>query len=162
MRLPQLTFGKVLAGTAVALVVTTGTAYAHGMVNSGDIVNGSIRSVDIGNSQVRTADIQNSTIRRSDLAFDVPVTLAALVQSNGTLSRGIGAISANNTSTGVYTVTFNRSVAGCFANVTGTGDQHDEMASSLSGSTVTVDIEDPDEEDVQNNSSFFLTVVCPA
>ncbi|MDZ5622760.1 hypothetical protein [Nocardioides bizhenqiangii] len=222
MRLPQLSFGKILAGTAVVLVATTGTAYAHGMINSADIVNGSIRSVDIGSGEVKSVDIGNSTIRsadifnggvksddvldnsltaddlasgsvgqleiqtdgvaateiaddsidsgeiqngtlaRADLNFDVPVVLAALVQSNGTLSRGIGATASSRTDTGIYTVTFNQSIGNCFANVTGTGDQHDEMASTLSGSVVTVDIEDPDQEDVQNDASFFLTVVCPA
>ncbi len=67
MRLPQLTFGKVLAGTAVVLVLTTGTAYAHGLINSADIVNGSIRSVDIGNGEVKSDDIGNSTIRSADI-----------------------------------------------------------------------------------------------
>ena len=67
MRLPQLTFGKVLAGTAVVLLATTGTAYAHGMINSGDIVNGSIRSVDIGTGEVKSADIGTGTIRSADI-----------------------------------------------------------------------------------------------
>ena len=67
MRLPQLTFGKVLAGTAVVLVMTTGTAYAHGLVNSADIVNGSIRSVDIGSGEVKSDDIDNATIRSADI-----------------------------------------------------------------------------------------------
>ena len=67
MRLPQLTFGKVLAGTAVVLVVTTGTAYAANTVGSNDIINGSIRSVDIGSGEVKGGDIGNSTIRSADI-----------------------------------------------------------------------------------------------
>ncbi len=67
MRLPQLTFGKVLAGTAVVLVVTTGTAYAANTVGSTDIINGSIKSIDIGQGEVKGGDIGNSTIRSADI-----------------------------------------------------------------------------------------------
>jgi hypothetical protein len=67
MRLPQLTFGKVLGGTAVLLVLTTGAAYAHGPVTSADIVNGTIRSIDIGSGEVKSGDIGNSTIRSADI-----------------------------------------------------------------------------------------------
>ena len=67
MRLPQLTFGRVLGGTAVLLVLTTGAAYAHGPVTSADIVNGTIRSVDIGSGEVKGGDIGNGTIRSADI-----------------------------------------------------------------------------------------------
>ena len=67
MRLPQLTFGKVLAGTAVVLVLTTGTAYAHGPITSADIVNGSIRSVDIGSGEVKGRRHRQRTIRSADI-----------------------------------------------------------------------------------------------
>ena len=67
MRLPKITFGKVLAGTAVVLVVTTGTAYAHGPITSGDIVNGTIRSIDIGTGEVKSVDIGTGTIRSADI-----------------------------------------------------------------------------------------------
>lgn len=67
MRLPKLTFGKVLGGTAVVLVLTTGTAYAHGMVNSAEIVNGTIRSIDIGTGQVKSVDIKNGTVNSADV-----------------------------------------------------------------------------------------------
>lgn len=67
MRLPQLTFGKVLGGTAVLLLVTTGAAYAHGPITSADIVNGTIRSVDIGTGEVKGGDIGNGTIRSTDI-----------------------------------------------------------------------------------------------
>jgi hypothetical protein len=67
MRLPQLTFGKVLGGTAVVLVLTTGAAYAHGPVSSADIVNGTIRSIDIGSGQVKSVDILNGTVGSPDV-----------------------------------------------------------------------------------------------
>jgi hypothetical protein len=66
MRLPHISFGKVLAGTAVLLAVTTGTAYAI-TVTSADIVNGTIRSVDIGTGEVKGVDIGNGTIRSADI-----------------------------------------------------------------------------------------------
>ena len=67
MRLPQLTFGRVLAGTAVVLVLTTGTAYAANTVGSSDIINGSIKSIDIGSGEVKGGDIGNGTIRSADI-----------------------------------------------------------------------------------------------
>ena len=68
MRIPQLTFGKVLGGTAVLLLVTTGTAYAANTVGSGDIINGSIRSVDIKNNTLTSADVLGDTLTDTDLA----------------------------------------------------------------------------------------------
>lgn len=67
MRLPQLTFGKVLAGTAVVLLATTGTAYAANTVGSSDIINGSIQSIDIKNGTIKSEDILNGTIRGVDI-----------------------------------------------------------------------------------------------
>ena len=90
MRLPQLTFGKVLAGTAVVLVLTTGTAYAANTIASGDIINGEVKtqdldsdavtgskiapdavgSSDISSNAVKSGDILNATITTSDVKND--------------------------------------------------------------------------------------------
>lgn len=67
MRLPQLTFGKVLAGTAVVLLATTGTAFAAANVTSADIVNGTIQTVDIKNNAVTAAKIADGAVGSSEI-----------------------------------------------------------------------------------------------
>ncbi len=67
MRLPQLTFGKVLAGTAVLLVATSGTAYAANTIGSGDIIDGSIKSVDVKDEGLTSVDYLNNNIKSEDL-----------------------------------------------------------------------------------------------
>jgi len=67
MRLPQITFGKVLAGTAVVLVATTGTAYAANTVGSGDIINNSIKSEDIRDGAVGSIDLVDGNVKSVDL-----------------------------------------------------------------------------------------------
>lgn len=68
MRLPKPTLGKVLAGTAVLLLVTTGGAYAAATVTSADIVDHTIQSIDIKNGAVRGVDILNGTVQSVDVA----------------------------------------------------------------------------------------------
>lgn len=84
----KLTFANVMATTAVALVLTTGTAYAAATITGADIVNHSIaqadiapnslgtnvlkddgvRSVDIRDGEVTPADVLDETLGASDLA----------------------------------------------------------------------------------------------
>jgi len=68
MRLPQLTFGKVLAGTAVLLVTTSGAAYAAGStVGSFEIIDDSIKSIDIKNESILTSDILDGQVKSVDI-----------------------------------------------------------------------------------------------
>ena len=67
MKLPQLTFGRVLAGTVLVLVATTGTAYAAATIGSADIIDDSIRSVDLKNETIKSVDILNGTVRSADV-----------------------------------------------------------------------------------------------
>ena len=83
MRLPQRTIGKVLLGTAVVLVLATGTTYAAATIGSGDIVNGSIRSIDIKNGTVAGVDIKNESVKSNDIRTDAVTTSEVL---DGTLT----------------------------------------------------------------------------
>lgn len=67
MRLPKPTFGKVLAGTAVLLLATTGTAYAANTVGSGDIIDDSVLSVDIKNETLQSVDVLNNSLISADI-----------------------------------------------------------------------------------------------
>ena len=155
-------------GVAVAFLLATNplVAQAAGFITSADIVNSTIKGKDVKNESLKGKDVKDGSLTSSDLAAGTipagPVHLTASVTYLGVLTSGIGATNATRKSTGTYEVTFNRTIANCFANVTATVDQRDESVPFLEGSTVTVDIEDPDNADVQNDSSFFLTLVCPA
>jgi hypothetical protein len=67
MKTPRPTFGKILAGTAVVLVATTGTAYAANTVGSDDIIDDSIQSVDIKNETVTSVDVLNNSLASADI-----------------------------------------------------------------------------------------------
>jgi len=83
MRLPQITFGKVLAGTAVVLVATTGTAYAAATVGSDDIINNSIKSEDIRDGNVKSVDLKNGGVRSVDILNE---TVASVDLLNGSIT----------------------------------------------------------------------------
>jgi hypothetical protein len=67
MRIPKSTVGKILAGAAIVLVATSGTAYAVATITSADIVDETIRTVDIKDETIKGADILNGTIRTVDV-----------------------------------------------------------------------------------------------
>jgi len=67
MRIPQLTFGKLLGGTALLLVVTTGTAYAVDTVGSADIINNSIKSEDVKDGALGSVDLLDGNVKSADL-----------------------------------------------------------------------------------------------
>lgn len=94
MRLPQLTFGKVLVGTTVVLLATTGTAFAAATVTSADIVDGTIRSIDIQDGTVKSRDILNGTVKSADI-LDESLTAADLapdsVGQSEIATDGVGA-----------------------------------------------------------------------
>lgn len=58
---------KVVAGAAVLMLSTTGTAVAANQINSGDIKNDSIKSKDIRNETIRSKDVRNGTVKKKDL-----------------------------------------------------------------------------------------------
>ncbi|KAA1419507.1 hypothetical protein F0U44_13855 [Nocardioides humilatus] len=129
-----MTFGKVLAGTAVLLIWTGGTAYAAATITGADIVDATIKSVDVGDNSVASVDVLNATLTQADLAdgsvgssevtdfslsnADVGV-LFAQVSANGNLAgTGGGAVSAISTSPGTYRISFGRPITACAFSVT--------------------------------------------
>ena len=67
---PTLTFGRVIGGAAVLLLVSAGTAYAANEWTGANIVDGSLTTDDIANNNLQGADIATATIVSSDLAND--------------------------------------------------------------------------------------------
>ena len=49
---PRLTFGRVVGGTAVVLLVTAGTAYAANEWTGANIVDGSLTGADLADNTV--------------------------------------------------------------------------------------------------------------
>ena len=93
MRLPNLTFGKVLAGTATVLVISGGTGYAAARITTADIVDETIKSVDIRNETIRGTDILDGTIRGTDIRNRT--IKRADIEPSARLPRALGVTSNN-------------------------------------------------------------------
>lgn len=91
----RLTFSNVLATFAVALVLTTGTAYAAATITSADIVNGTIAQVDVKPNSLGTNVIKDNGVKSSDIR-DSEVTsidiLDGTVSSADIADDSIGAV----------------------------------------------------------------------
>lgn len=80
-RLPKPTFGKVVAGAAVLMVLTSGTAYAAAHIGSDDIIDNSIKSRDIKNGQLKSVDVKDGGIKTADI-LDGTVTSADIADES--------------------------------------------------------------------------------
>ena len=61
---PTLTFGRVIGGAAVLLLVSAGTAYAANEWTGANIVDGSLTTDDIANNSIQGTDIATGTDRQ--------------------------------------------------------------------------------------------------
>lgn len=125
----RLTYSNVVA-TLALFVALGGSSYAAATIGSGQIKNNSIQSKDVKNRTLQAKDFKRGQLRRGATgakgaqgpqgapgargAAGLPATrLFASVGSDGNLVYGSGAITATRSSTGIYVVTFNRSLTGC-------------------------------------------------
>ncbi|KAA1419467.1 hypothetical protein F0U44_13640 [Nocardioides humilatus] len=131
MRTPRPSVGTIVAGTAVVLLATTGTAYAAATIGSAEIIDDSVRSVDIKNESIASIDILNNSVTTADLrnnsvqSMDVldgtltgdDVTdygltnqdigvLAASINADGSIDHQSGGIVSSKPNTGQYLVSF--------------------------------------------------------
>ena len=83
---PRISFPSAVAGAAVALVLTSGVAYAVDEWTGANIVNGTILSADIKNDNLLSGDIKNATIIAADLA-DAAVSTAKLADGSVTSAK---------------------------------------------------------------------------
>ncbi len=67
---PTLTFGRVIGGAAVLLLLSAGTAYAANEWTGANIVDGSLTTDDIANNSLQGTDIASGTIVSGDIAND--------------------------------------------------------------------------------------------
>lgn len=63
----KLTFSNVIAGIALFVVFTTGTAYAGSQINGNRLVNGTVTGTKLTNNTVQSIDIQNNQVNSGDL-----------------------------------------------------------------------------------------------
>ncbi|MBV9951727.1 MAG: hypothetical protein JO291_07230, partial [Acidimicrobiia bacterium] len=88
----------------------------------------------------------------------------AFIAPDGTLNSGAGVVSTAHPGTGSYTVTFDKDLTGCAALATPSdnANQADIWArvSTDDPTTVELDVEKPDQANVQQDNEVFLHVVC--
>lgn len=81
--IPKLSVPSALAGAAVVLVLSTGTAYAASQITSSDIKNNTIKSVDVRNNTLTGTDIKSNSVTSSDI---VNKTLTGVDVKDGSLT----------------------------------------------------------------------------
>jgi hypothetical protein len=69
-RIPALTFGRVIGGAAVLLLISAGTAYAANEWTGANIVDGSLTTDDLANNTIQGVDIATGAVLSSDIAND--------------------------------------------------------------------------------------------
>jgi hypothetical protein len=88
----------------------------------------------------------------------------AFVAPDGTINAGAGVVSVDHTGTGAYDVTFDKDVTGCalLSSPSDNANQADMWArqSDADPAVVQMDIEKPDQANVQQDNEFFLHIVC--
>ena len=85
----KLTFANVMAGVAVFLVLTTGTAYAAATVTSAMIVNGTIEQVDIKANSLGTNVIKDNGVKSVDIR-DGEITGIDIAATDSIQSNQVG------------------------------------------------------------------------
>ena len=108
----------VIVSVVVALLVFgLGSAVATTLITSAMIKNYTIKNVDIANGAVDGRVVANGSIASGDLSAALRGSLGqlwAVVNADGTLARGRGAVSSASLGVdGQYGVVFNRDVSSC-------------------------------------------------
>ena len=85
----KLTFANVMAGLAVFMVLTTGTAYAAATITSADIVNGTIQQVDIKPNSLGTNVIKDNGVKSVDIR-DGEITGTDIAATDSIQSNQVG------------------------------------------------------------------------
>ena len=140
-----------VVATIALFVALGGGAYAIGVaknsVTSKSIKRGQVKTSDLGRGAVTGAKVKDGSLLKGDFApGEIPrgeqgppgeqgeqgipgtpgadaATLSAYVSATGTLLYGHGATASSSSSTGLYTITFNRDLSGCVAMAnSGTGE----------------------------------------
>ncbi|MBL8775136.1 MAG: hypothetical protein JNK12_04370 [Acidimicrobiales bacterium] len=146
----------VVASTLALVLALSGTAYAVATVRSADIVDGTIIAADVADGRLSRLDMATTSLGRSPRMFFT-------VQANGNAFTR-GGISATHPQTGVYKLTFSRSLADCAISVTpvaevvtGTFDSYVSFA--IDGAELTVVVR-KEADQALNNNGFHAIAVC--
>lgn len=160
MRKPRLrlSYANVMASIAVFGVLAGGGAYAASTIGSNQIKKNAVKTKHIANGAVKPAKLSAKA-----------QTLWAVVDDDGTLVRGRGAVDADDdVNSGRYSVTFNRNVRGCAYVVSaGTTAPGTGISPPLTG-TVFTSLNQPRVVGVQlnhvsgsgTNNPFHVQVTC--
>ena len=157
MRPRSLATGYAVVASTLALVLAlSGTAYAVATVRSADIVDGTIVAADVADGSLSRLDMATTSLGRSPRLFFT-------VQANGTAFTR-GGTGVTHPQTGVYKLTFNRSVADCAISVTpvaevvpGTFDSY--VSFGIDGAEVTVVVR-KEADRALNDNGFHAIAVC--
>ena len=146
----------VVASTLALVLALSGTAYAVATVRSADIVDGTIIAADVADGSLSRLDMAPTSLGRSPRLF-------FLVQANGTaVTRGgTGVI---HPQTGVYKLTFSRSLVDCAISVTPvaevvTGTFDSSVSFGVNGAELTVVVRKVDSAQL-NDNGFHAIAVC--
>lgn len=146
----------VVASTLALVLALSGTAYAVATVRSADIVDGTIIAADVADGSLSRLDMAQSSLGRSPRLFFA-------VQANGNaFSRGGTGIT--HPQTGVYKLSFNRSLADCAISVTPvaevvTGSFDSSVSFGVNGAELTVVVRRVDSATL-NDNGFHAIAVC--
>jgi hypothetical protein len=186
----RLTYANVMATLAV-FIALGGSSYAALKVTGKNVKNNSLTGADVKNSSLTTKDVKNRSLLSQDFkAGQLPsgpagaqgpqgppgppgaaaASAFASVGTDGTLRFGRGATGAFKLGPdGSYSVTFNRSTAGCamigtqgFGSPAVAGDTNQTgytvSTNALNQTAVHVTVTTPDGTDA--DASFFLALLC--
>ena len=146
----------VVASTLALVLALSGTAYAVATVRSADIVDGTIIAADVADGSLSRLDMATTSLGRSPRLFFT-------VQASGTaFTRGGTGIT--HPQTGVYKLTFSRSVANCAISVTPvaevvTGTFDSSVSFGVNGAELTVVVRRVDSATL-NDNGFHAIAVC--
>jgi len=150
---PKLSYGNVMASIAVFAVLGGGVAWAHGKIGTADLKNNAVTAPKIKKNAVKRAKLTHALKPRY-----------AVVQHNGDLVRGKGAVDSETVAAFTYDVTFNRNVSNCgysatITEITG-GDDLGFISARPGNDPEVVHVETRDEDGVGAPRSFHLVTTC--
>ena len=141
----RLSYANVMATVAVFIAIGGGAyaaTLARDSVGSKQIKAKAVKNAELASGAVTSAKVADESLRSDDFApGQGPPGLFAVVNANGSLTYGSGVTGASRSSTGVYAVTFDRSLSDCAAVATaGLGDRSVPGDTTQPGSTATVEL----------------------
>jgi hypothetical protein len=163
-------------GGAVSAALITSAQIKDNTIKSRDIRNATIKGVDVAPNSIPGADLRDGTVTGTDVGNGslTPADLSqaartywAVVNSNGTVARSSGGVSASDQGTGYYEVVFPVDVTQCAYAVSpgGSGSvgspPHVGVGSlGRSGNSRGLWVETWSEADAPVDASFHVIVDC--